>query len=967
MTGLISVLLAAAFAAPFGDHMVLQRDRPVRVWGTAKAGETVKVSFGGRSVETTADASGAWRTELPAMPASAEGRELVANDARLKDVLVGEVWLAGGQSNMNCPLWSDLARYHDESGLLVSHLTRLPLLRFATAPGTASETPLAAYPRAATLKWMPAVPANLTTVSFSAVAFYFARELQLALGIPVGIVNASRGGTNIDAWIPQCGLDAVPELADLAHWEFKPREYWQALKVKKLPIDGFQQQPTALWNGFLAPLAPMATRGFIWYQGERNCVAGEAGARYEAKLRALHGGWADEFANPELRLYVVQLCSWGHDITAFQETQRRFCEAEPNAHLAVINDLGDPNDIHPPRKEPVGRRLAALALKYEYGFSDLPAEAPVLRSATADGEQVTLAFSDVRKLSLRNAERTTCCGIELAGADGKFRPATILNFRKSDSPRHDPGFGSIEGTNLVVKAEGVSAPSRVRYLARPPHLGVIFNEVGLPVASFDAPVAARPRGWRPKERWRGFNLEGYGLKGSFAGKIEETDMKWIRELGFNFVRVMVDYHFICRDDDWTKPDPAKCGFIDEALTMSRRHRLHMNLCLSIPPGVDYKVTRSKEVLFADAKAQGALVDYWRFLAKRYRGVPNEELTFNLFNEPNTDPKGDRYVRLIDRCLRAIADEDPERFVIADGLESGRKPEFGATVFPNLAQSLHAYVPMCVSHYRAPWCQGYMGEPVWPPMPVVSPICGSRKPAEARGPIAIRNFPACTLTVVPRLVNRAGEIYVKLDGRELYRKLFVPKPGAGWTNLVARTNGEWAGAPLEPIEVAVPSGGRLEVGLGAGDWVEIASLKVVAGDRRTEILPEFDFARSQSPRQDLWFRGFDGAPVACDAKGTQLTGAGYLHNYTFSNWDKVLATGQMVMVGEFGFFNRTPHEIGLRWLEDNLKEWKKRGLGWALWNFRGAFGILDSERPDAEYVDFHGHKLDQKMLDLLRRY
>ena len=474
--------------------------------------------------------------------------------------------------------------------------------------------------------------------------------------------------------------------------------------------------------------------------------------------------------------------------------------------------------------------------------------------------------------------------------------------------------------------------------------------------------------WRPKERWRGFNLEGYGLKGAFAGRIEEDDMKWIHELGFNFIRLMVDYHFIWNEADWTKPDPSKFGFIDDAIAMGKRYKLHVNLCLSIPPGIDYKVTRSKEALFADPTTQQALADYWQFMAKRYRGIPNDELTFNLFNEPNTDPKGDRYVRLIEKCVAAIRAEDPERFVVFDGLSSGFTPELGATGLYNVMQSHHMYQPMCITHYKAPWVQGQHGEPIWPPTPMVSPICGSSKPQESRGPMVIRKVPAGIFVIDVNLVNRRGEIYVRADGKELYRKYFLPKPDGEWTNLVARTDGEWAGKPVKKIRVEIPACDRLEVGLGEGDWVDIARLGLKSGDKRAVIVPEYDFARSQMPRREVWFAGFDRPqPVALDEKGTLYDGEAFLQEYVYSKWDEVLAAGQQVMVGETSFFNKTPHEIGLRWLEDNLREWKKRNIGWAIWNFRGAFGILDSGRSDAEYVDFHGHKLDKKMLDLLQKY
>lgn len=954
--------LAVSFGAPFGDHMVLQRDRPIRVWGTAGPGEPVVVSFGSSVAKVKADQDGKWLARLPACPANSYGRELSANDAQVKDVLVGEVWLASGQSNMACPTWSDSPRFRDEGGRFLAHMTHCPLLRYAKVSASASEKSRGSFDQA--LHWQSAVPEDLLRVPFSAVAFYFARELQLALDIPVGIIDASLGGTNIDAWIPKEGFAGEPLLSDLAGWTFLPPDAWQDPKVWKFPIDAFHQQPSVLWNGYLSPLAPLSVKGLIWYQGERNCVAGEAGERYEAKLRALQDGWSRCLANSDLKMYVVQLCSWGPDITAFQETQRRFCASRANAHMAVINDLADPKDIHPPRKEPVGRRLAALALKYEYGFLDLPAEAPILQSAVAANGMAVLNFSDVRSLYLRNAERTDRSGIELAGEDGVFRPARIVNLRACKPS--DIDFGMIDGSNLVVVAEGVVSPTRVRYLAAAPRIGVLFNEVGLPVAGFDMSVTTQTP-WRPKSRWRGFNLEGYGLKGTFSGHIEETDLEMIRELGFNFVRLMVDYRYLSSDYDWTRPDPQKFGFLDKAVDMGRERGIHINLCLSIPPGVDYKVTRSKDVLFTDPKAQQALADYWRFLAGRYRGISNDEISFNLFNEPNSDPKGDGYVRLIEKCLGAIATEDPKRFVVVDGLDYGRRPESGAVRFGNVAQSLHAYDPMCVSHYKAPWLSGKTGEPQWPLIPVYAPIFGDRKPEASRGPIVIRRVPDSRLTLHKMMVNRSGELYVRADGREIFRKFLKPEPESGWTNIVARTNGEWAGNPVRDVEIPVPCCERLEIGMLRGDWIGFEKIELSGDGASATISAMTDFNRASEPRREVWFAGFGKTAFVADDKGTIYSGHDYLTERTFCQWDKIVEAGQMVTVGEFGFYNQTPHRLGLLWMEDNLREWKTRGIGWALWNFRGPFGILDSGRSDAEYTDFHGHKLDVEMLELLNRY
>ena len=348
-------------AVPFGDGMVLQRDRAVPVWGTAAAGEAVKVAFGGAEVAATAGADGQWRVDLPAMAACAEGRELKVNgEVRCRDVLVGEVWFASGQSNMECPIWGGSTRYRDGKGGMMTAMTREPLVRFVKMPKAWSATPVVA-PKVAWRKFLPE-SFRLDNPTLSAVAFYYALELHNALNIPIGLVDASWGGTNIDAWTPRCGYANHPELSDVAAYPVSAR--WNR-SMHRGPVSGPQQQPTALWNGMVAAWAPYAIRGFIWYQGCHN--NGEAD-RYCDKMHALYDGWSRAFANPDLSLYFVMLAPFRQDWFRLQQNQLKFAKEEPHAALAVIADHGNLADIHPNDKEIVAKRLALHALKRDYGF-----------------------------------------------------------------------------------------------------------------------------------------------------------------------------------------------------------------------------------------------------------------------------------------------------------------------------------------------------------------------------------------------------------------------------------------------------------------------------------------------------------------------------------------------------------------------------------------------------------------------
>lgn len=472
--------------------------------------------------------------------------------------------------------------------------------------------------------------------------------------------------------------------------------------------------------------------------------------------------------------------------------------------------------------------------------------------------------------------------------------------------------------------------------------------------------------WRPRERWRGFNISDKANKDHFSGIWREDDIRMIRELGFNFGRVMIDYRFWCRDDDWTQPDPAKFPPIDEMLAWGRKYRVHTQICFSTPPGIDHK-TRSKKRLFFDPVAQEAIAAHWRFFARRYRDLPNDEVTFNLFNEPTAEATEESYTALVKKLVAAIHAEDPKRFIVIDGLVLARKPLLGAIGLP-VGQSHHAYVPFSISHYKAGWIKGSDTWPVptWPPVPTTSPLCGSRKP-DMQTPIVICDVPKCAMTLKTGLFNREVELIVEADGQTLFSRHYRPAPKApGWTNLIERAAGkEWAGELAEPIRIDVPACSRLSMRMGRGDWLAVFAIELSAGGK-TAVLP-LRHAFPVTRRHDMRFVGFDAVEPFRLADGTDYTGDMFLDDTTSAFWKPVLDAGQFVMVGETGVYNKTPHDVTLRWLEDNLRRWKAKGIGWAMWNFRGTMGVLDSRRPDVKYEDYQGHKLDRKMLELLQRY
>ena len=458
--------------APFADGMVLQRDRAVPVWGTAAPGEKVTVSFAGCVKSAVAGADGKWRVDLDAMPASKENRVMKvagANNLEIRNVLVGEVWFASGQSNMECPIWGGGPRYRDGKGAMMIMATRRPYIRWAKNPRVWSATPKAIKG----VVWHDYSPESFAAAQgmyLSAVAYYYALELYGALEIPVGIVDSSWGGTNIDAWTPRSGWANRPELKDVA--DYPVTQNWDK-KMARGPIGGPQQQPSALWNGMVDAWAPFAIRGFIWYQGCHN--NGEP-RRYCSKMHALYDGWAKEFQNPDLKLYFVELapfsCSWFE----LQRSQMKFAAEQKNAAIAVTCDVGNIHDIHPNDKEIVAKRLALHALKRDYGFANVRDDSPTLKSWRIDGNKFVLSFNDAKGWYVYAPNHSVVPNFEIAGKDNRFVPAKLVNVR---------GDGNVNGADLVVAADGVQEPLRLRYLAKSPFTGTLYNDVSLPLGPFD--------------------------------------------------------------------------------------------------------------------------------------------------------------------------------------------------------------------------------------------------------------------------------------------------------------------------------------------------------------------------------------------------------------------------------------------------------------------------------------------------
>jgi len=453
---LLTLLLAAAASAElrlpaiFSDHMVLQRGAPAPVWGWADVGSRVTVRFAGQSHSTTAAPDGKWMIRLDSLEASAVPREFsvaaqvgdATETVRFSDVVVGEVWLLSGQSNMEMPLKGYGNQPINGSNDAIAHATNRNL-RLFTVPHVAAVAP---EPDVVG-RWEPSSPS--VALDFSAVGHTFITYIQDVLDVPVGAIDSSWGGTPVQAWTERSVLAAV-EGVDLT-------------RVRERD----QDKPEYLYNGMIHPLVPYGIRGALWYQGESN--VGEAHL-YEGMFSAMIKNWRDRFDRGDFPFYFVQIApyEYGQNNSAYlREAQLKTMLHVPNTGMASTMDIGLERNIHPPEKIAVGKRLAYWALANTYGMEGIRYAGPIYREMSVEEGAAVLQFDHAPDgLSSFGAELT---GFTIAGADKVFHPAEARIVR---------------GGNLRVSSAAVPNPVAVRYAWQNWIVGSLFDNAGLPASSF---------------------------------------------------------------------------------------------------------------------------------------------------------------------------------------------------------------------------------------------------------------------------------------------------------------------------------------------------------------------------------------------------------------------------------------------------------------------------------------------------
>jgi len=465
----------------------------------------------------------------------------------------------------------------------------------------------------------------------------------------------------------------------------------------------------------------------------------------------------------------------------------------------------------------------------------------------------------------------------------------------------------------------------------------------------------------------GFNLlERFQWNPQADGEYREADFAIIHDWGFNFVRLPMDYRFWIKNNDWTQIDDARLAGIDRAVAYGRQYGIHVCLNFHRAPGYSVNTSvREPASLWTDPEALRVCTLHWAHFARRYRDIPPEALSFNLLNEP-AGVDAATCSRVCRALIAAIRAEDPDRPIMVDGLDWGSKP---VPDLDDLAGVVHAgrgYFPMSVTHYRAEWTPGQTATPCWPPLPVFSPWYGRGKP-DWQSPLVLRGaFAPGELRLETGRISAAVRLRVLADDAPIHDTRYDVRPGPGWTNLVHQPQWScWQGERTEPIRITLPHPcTTLTLAVEDGDWMTVDTLvytEKISG-RSARIVFSQEWGRRQGA--PLRWNGFDAAePFSTDGAAADAL----LRERLIVPWSALRARGIPVMVGEFGAYNKTPHPIVLRWMEDCLRLWQTEERGWALWNLRGSFGVLDSDRTDVAYENFRGHKLDREMLDLLRRY
>ena len=450
LLNLVTVLAEADVRLPriFSDHMVLQRDHVVPVWGWADPGERVTVTFGGTTATAVTGSDGSWTVQLDRQPAGGPHRLQVQgeNELIVEDVWLGEVWVCSGQSNMEWPV------HRTEDADQVIAAGDYPMIRTIKSPHHTSTEPLDDLFGG---EWQICSPQ--TVADFSAVAYFFGRKLQTKLEVPVGLINLSWGGTCCEAWTSREVLAADDAFAAIL-------ERTDAEQDNSTPHRG-----AVLFNSMIAPVIPYRIRGVIWYQGESNI---DRAVQYAKLFPAMIADWRTRWKQGDFPFLFVQIAPFRYRgqhpqlCAELWDSQLQTLRAVGNTGMAVTTDIAMLRDIHPPNKKDVGRRLAAWALADTYSHQCIPS-GPLYRSMKIDGDTIGLRFDYVGK-GLCSSDGKPLSEFTVSSVDGHFLPTRA----------------TIEGDTVLVRCDAIAEPVAVRFAFYDSAQPNLVNSAGLPASPF---------------------------------------------------------------------------------------------------------------------------------------------------------------------------------------------------------------------------------------------------------------------------------------------------------------------------------------------------------------------------------------------------------------------------------------------------------------------------------------------------
>lgn len=456
---LLSAEVRAEVALPrvLGSHMVLQRDRAVPIWGTAATGEQVTVRFAGQSKSAQADASGNWRIALDPMPAASTPADLTVtgtNTLTLNNIVVGEVWICSGQSNMEFPLRGGQGMRQLPPMAEALAAANNPAIRLFRVEKNEREF--------ATAGWAPCTPES--AAPFSAVGYFFGKELSDELKVPIGLIQTAWGGSHIERWTPASAYENSPAFAS---------------KATSKPVRIDNQRAGQYFEPMVRPLIPFAIRGMIWYQGESNIINSNDGIHYLDKFKVFVNSWRSLWGQPDFPVYTVQIAPYYYtrrndplshsdqELPLLWEAQTAALRLPKIGMAGSIDVVDNFGDIHPPNKWAIGHRLALWALSKDYGKADLVHSGPIYKSVEFKDGKAKVSFYSVGS-GLLSRDGKPLTDFQLAGLDKKFFPATAV----------------IEGNTILLTSPEVPLPEEVSFgwheIAQPN----LMNKDGLPAIPF---------------------------------------------------------------------------------------------------------------------------------------------------------------------------------------------------------------------------------------------------------------------------------------------------------------------------------------------------------------------------------------------------------------------------------------------------------------------------------------------------